>query len=367
MSKEEDRTQPAIEEKEIDIVDLAVKLWGKRRRILRWGLIGAVVGVIVALSIPKEYVATVTLVPESTVGKSSRSLGSLAALAGIGGGDMSGGREAVYPGLYPDVVSSVPFALDLSEVVLPTGIKDEETMALKQILGKHTSRPWWSVIMGFPSRIAAMFDNSADVEPKLSTKASVASDSVVEDINFYQPNSLQLSKSQMGLVGLVNSRVSLADTVANRLTRFVTAYRTNKARHDLVFAKQINQEAQQRYYDAQRAYAKALDRNQGIVLRSASIELERLQNEAALAYNLYNSTSQQVQVAEVKVQESTPVFTVMQPAVVPFKAAKPNVKMIIAGFAFLGIMGALGYTLIVPSLGPVFRDKQRSLQKQEQG
>lgn len=245
--------------------------------------------------------------------------------------------------------------------------------------------------MGFPSRIAAMFDNSADVEPKLSTKASVASDSVVEDINFYQPNSLQLSKSQMGLVGLVNSRVSvavdqktqlinitvtmqdalaaasLADTVANRLTRFVTAYRTNKARHDLVFAKQINQEAQQRYYDAQRAYAKALDRNQGIVLRSASIELERLQNEAALAYNLYNSTSQQVQVAEVKVQESTPVFTVMQPAVVPFKAAKPNVKMIIAGFAFLGIMGALGYTLIVPSLGPVFRDKQRSLQKQEQG
>lgn len=304
---------------------------------------------------------------------------------------MSGGREAVYPGLYPDVVSSVPFALDLSEVVLPTGIKDEETMALRQILGKHTSRPWWSVIMGFPSRIAAMFDNSADVEPKLSTKASVASDSVVEDINFYQPNSLQLSKSQMGLVGLVNSRVSvavdqktqlinitvtmqdalaaasLADTVANRLTRFVTAYRTNKARHDLVFAKQINQEAQQRYYDAQRAYAKALDRNQGIVLRSASIELERLQNEAALAYNLYNSTSQQVQVAEVKVQESTPVFTVMQPAVVPFKAAKPNVKMIIAGFAFLGIMGALGYTLIVPSLGPVFRDKQRSLQKQEQG
>ena len=297
----------------------------------------------------------------------------------------------LFRSLYPDVVSSVPFALDLSEVVLPTGIKDEETMALKQILGKHTSRPWWSVIMGFPSRIAAMFDNSADVEPKLSTKASVASDSVVEDINFYQPNSLQLSKSQMGLVGLVNSRVSvavdqktqlinitvtmqdalaaasLADTVANRLTRFVTAYRTNKARHDLVFAKQINQEAQQRYYDAQRAYAKALDRNQGIVLRSASIELERLQNEAALAYNLYNSTSQQVQVAEVKVQESTPVFTVMQPAVVPFKAAKPNVKMIIAGFAFLGIMGALGYTLIVPSLGPVFRDKQRSLQKQEQG
>ena len=156
---------------------------------------------------------------------------------------------------------------------------------------------------------------------------------------------------------------SLADTVANRLTDFVTAYRTNKARHDLAFAKQINQEAQQRYYDAQQAYAKAVDRNQGIILRSAAIDLERLQNEATLAYNLYNSTSQQVQMAEVKVQESTPVFTVMQPAVVPFKAAKPRVMMIIVAFAFLGAFGALGYTLIVPLLVDTFKSKKAEQSK----
>lgn len=141
-------------------------------------------------------------------------------------------------------------------------------------------------------------------------------------------------------------------------------YRTNKARHDLAFARQINQEAQQRYYEAQQAYAKAVDRNQGIVLRSAAIDLERLQNEATLAYNLYNSTSQQVQMAEVKVQESTPVFTVMQPAVVPFKAAKPNRMMIIIGLAFLGVFGALGYVLIVPPLMKTFKSKKEEINKQ---
>ncbi|MDE5934912.1 MAG: chain-length determining protein, partial [Muribaculaceae bacterium] len=85
--------------------------------------------------------------------------------------------------------------------------------------------------------------------------------------------------------------------------------------------------------------------------------------EATLAYNLYNSTSQQVQMAEVKVQESTPVFTVMQPAVVPFKAAKPRVMMIIVAFAFLGAFGALGYTLIVPPLVDTFKSKKAEQSK----
>lgn len=391
MTKDREIDQPEIQEEEIDLVELAVKLWDKRRFVLKCSLIAVAVGIVIAFSIPKEYVATVTLVPESTGSGGGNSMGALAALAGLGGAaGNTGGRDAVYPGLYPDVVRSVPFALALADVELPTGIKDNEELSLKQILSQHTSRPWWSVITGFPGRIAAMMDGgSPDLPaPAGQQTAAVSVDSLAENVDLIQPNSMRLTKNQNGLVGLVNSCVSvsvdtktqlinisvtmqdalaaasLADTVANRLTDFVTAYRTNKARHDLAFARQINQEAQQRYYEAQQAYAKAVDRNQGIVLRSAAIDLERLQNEATLAYNLYNSTSQQVQMAEVKVQESTPVFTVMQPAVVPFKAAKPNRMMIIIGLAFLGVFGALGYVLIVPPLMKTFKSKKEEINKQ---
>lgn len=387
MVKENEIVQPEVQEEEIDLVELAMKLWDKRRFIVKCGLIGLAVGIVIALSIPKEYEASVTLVPESAGARGGSSMGALAALAGLGGGAVNaGGRDAVYPGLYPDVVSSVPFALDLSEVVLPTGIEDNEQLTLKQILTEHTSRPWWSVIMGLPGRVTGMFEGNAPDLPT-TAKSAISVDSLADNIDLIQPNSMHLTKGQNGLVGLVNSCVgvsvdaktqlitisvtmqdalaaaSLADTVANRLTDFVTAYRTNKARHDLAFAKQINQEAQQRYYDAQQAYAKAVDRNQGIILRSAAIDLERLQNEATLAYNLYNSTSQQVQMAEVKVQESTPVFTVMQPAVVPFKAAKPRVMMIIVAFTFLGVFGALGYALIILPLVDTFKSKKAEQSK----
>lgn len=120
MTKDKEIDQPEIQEEEIDLVELAVKLWDKRRFVLKCGLIAAAIGIVVAFSIPKEYVATVTLVPESTGARGGSSMGALAALAGFGGAaGNTGGRDAVYPGLYPDVVRSVPFALALADVELP--------------------------------------------------------------------------------------------------------------------------------------------------------------------------------------------------------------------------------------------------------
>lgn len=47
-----------------------------------------------------------------------------------------------------------------------------------------------------------------------------------------------------------------------------------------------------------------------------------------LAYQVYTQVSQQLQMARAKVQEITPVYTVVQPATVPLKPAKPNKLMI---------------------------------------
>ena len=58
------RPEQSMPDKEIDLLDLARKLWAGRRRILKWCGIGALVGIIVAFSIPKEYSVTVKLAPE---------------------------------------------------------------------------------------------------------------------------------------------------------------------------------------------------------------------------------------------------------------------------------------------------------------
>ncbi|MDE5793273.1 MAG: hypothetical protein K2I08_00965, partial [Muribaculaceae bacterium] len=43
------------DEQEIDLLELAMKLWNQKKKICLWCFIGAILGVVVAFSIPREY------------------------------------------------------------------------------------------------------------------------------------------------------------------------------------------------------------------------------------------------------------------------------------------------------------------------
>ena len=64
MQEEKDILDNANDEKEIDLLELATKLWEQRKKLIIWSICGAVIGLIVAFSIPKEYDTTVKLAPE---------------------------------------------------------------------------------------------------------------------------------------------------------------------------------------------------------------------------------------------------------------------------------------------------------------
>ncbi|KAA6311969.1 hypothetical protein EZS27_037013, partial [termite gut metagenome] len=68
--------------------------------------------------------------------------------------------------------------------------------------------------------------------------------------------------------------------------------------------------------------------------------------------------AQQLQIAKAKVQEITPVYTVVQPATVPLRPSKPNKIMILIGFIFLGGVGSVGWILFVKDLSKTWKEKQ---------
>ena len=111
----------------------------------------------------------------------------------------------------------------------------------------------------------------------------------------------------------------------------------------------------QSYHEAQQEYAAYMDRNQNVSLRSAQTQQERLRNEMELAFNVYNQTAQQLQVAKAKVQEDTPVYTVVEAASVPLRASKPSKPMILIGFVFLAGVGACAWILFGKDLIDSFR------------
>ena len=346
------------EEQEIDLLELASKLWAKRRTIIKWTLIGAVCGLVIAFSIPKEYTASVKLAPETSNSKTGGAggLGALASLAGISMGTGSS-ADAVYPELYPDVVSSIPFTVGLLNVKLETK-NGEETV--QTILEDHTSAPWWSYIMKAPGAIIggikSIFSSDKDDEKDMAIDPyhlTPKQAGLVESLNKCISANVDTKTSVVTISATLQDAVAsaqLADTVMARLKEYVVDYRTSKARQDLEYAKKINNEARAEYYEAQKLYASAVDRNQGLSKQSASIEIDRLENEKELAFNVYNTAAQQVKMAEAKVQETTPVFAVVQPATVPVRPSKPSKPMILIGFMFLFFVASSAYILFAPSL-----------------
>ena len=68
------------EEQEIDLIELAKKVWAERKLVFKACGYAALIGLVVAFSIPREYSTSVTLAPESTGKTSGGSMGALAAM-----------------------------------------------------------------------------------------------------------------------------------------------------------------------------------------------------------------------------------------------------------------------------------------------
>ena len=376
MKEESEERNPQEEEKEIDLLELAYKLWSQKKLLFVWCLWGALAGLIIAFSIPKEYTTEVKLAPESQSTRMSFS-GGLSALASMAGLSTSsgGGSDAVYPQLYPDIVESVPFATSLFNV--PLTDSEGNTFTLREYLKDDISRPWWSHVMGFPMKAVGFVLSIGRSGDKEET------DTVLVVDNF------KLTPEEMGLVGMIRARVKasvdqktnlisietemqdplvsavLADTVVKRLQDYVTDYRTNKARKDLEYAEMLNREAQQAYYDAQQRLADYIDRNQNLATRSAQVTKDRLENESELAFNVFNETAIQVQNAKSKVQETTPVYTEITPATVPIRPTSPTKGLIIGGCVFLAFIACSAWILFGTPLVAEYKSKVKEYQANE--
>ena len=71
-------------------------------------------------------------------------------------------------------------------------------------------------------------------------------------------------------------------------------------------------------------YAKMSDANSGLVLNRYQLKLSNLEKRMDLKYSALQSLTAQLQSASAKVQERTPVFTVLKGAEMPVKPDKPK-------------------------------------------
>lgn len=306
------------------------QLWQdiKKYRKLYFKVLGAtfVVAAIITLSIPNYYKCTVMLAPELSGGnKGANGLASLANSFGVNLNSGSNGVDAIMPTLYPDLMNSVTFKASLFPVKVQRDGEDS-TMTYYDYLLNHQRMPWWT-----------------SAKKTLFSIFSTQSSTVKEKVNPFR-----LTSEQSGVISMMNQKVvcdvdnmtmvitidvtdqdpliaaTMADSVQVHLQEFITDYRTRKARIDLAYCQKLYKEAKERYEKARKRSAAFNDANQRVFLDRVRSEATDLENEAQLQFRAYSQVAAQLQLAEAKVQEDTPAFTLLQPATVPIKKVGPK-------------------------------------------
>ena len=347
------------EEIEIDLMDLLRKVIGIRKKIYKAAGIGLIIGIIVAISIPKQYTVKVILSPEMGNNKGGGLSGLAASFLGSGV-SMGDGTDALNASLSADIVSSTPFLLELSNMKVP--VSGSEEISLSSYLNEESS-PWWGYVIGFPGMVIggvkSLFTENED-EPISSDKASRGT------IELSKKESQKIESLKRKIAASVDKKTSMttvsvtlqspkvaavvADSVVKKLQEYIIDYRTSKSKEDCLYLEKLFKERQQEYYAAQRKYADYVDAHDNVVLQSVRAEQERLQNDMSLAYQIYSQVANQLQVSRAKVQEEKPVFAVVEPAVVPLKPSGMGLKIYILLFVFLSVSGTLVWVFFGKSL-----------------
>ena len=342
------------EEIEIDLIGILRKIIGIRKTIYKAAGIGLVVGIIVAISIPKQYTVGVTLSPEMGNTKAGGLSGLAASFLGSGMA-INEGTDALNASLSADIVSSTPFLLELSTMKIPA--LEGETMTLNVYLDEESS-PWWSYVIGLPGMViggvkSLFTEEESELVPsdkanlgtiELSKKESKKIESLKKKILASVDKKTSMTTVS---VTLQNPKVAavVADSVVRKLQEYIIDYRTSKAKEDCLYLERLFKERQQEYYDAQKKYADYMDSHDNIILQSVRAEQERLQNDMSLAYQVYSQVANQLQVARAKVQEEKPVFAVVEPAVIPLYPSGTSRKIYVLAFIFLSVCFVISWKL----------------------
>lgn len=334
------------DEKEIDLLELARKLLDNKKVIIKVTFIGVVVGLIIAFSIPKEYTSSVSFTTKSN--KSTGNMGALASLAGINLNHQS--SEDFSPELYPNIINSTSFVQGLLCINVEDKDQNIDT-TLYIYLQNEQKSAWWNFLLKAPGLLFSLFKSEQTKDREGVTSQFFISDEemgVIETLT----NSYNISTDKKTGVTVfeVTSQsptlsAFLADTITSYLQSYIIQERTKKSQTDLENSRKLYDQYKENYDKAQQKLAEFIDRNKNIISESYRSKQRKLELEANLAYDVYNQMAKQVQMNEIKVQDETPVFTIIQPAIKPIYPSGPKKKMILIAFVFFALVVSISWVL----------------------
>lgn len=341
---------------EIDFLKILQVVIIGRRTIIKFTLVSVLLGIVFAFCSEDQYSSSTIIVSQNEKAKVGGNLGGLAAMAGINLGRSN--TESISPSLYSIVGNSISFKRELLKTSLNIeGLK--RTISYKEYYDDYKKTNVLSFIkdytIGLPSKILNLFKKNSEFEKskndesiyrltkkenrlfkQLSKQLFIDYDKKDEyvKISFLMPEPLM--SAQMAK----KSRELLQTTIIN--------YKLEVNQEELKFVEARYLELKEDFEKKQLALASFRDENQGLISSRSQSILQNLEAEYNLSFTLFSEMAKQFETQRIKVKEDTPVFTIIEPVVVPVERSSPKrIKMIFV-FSFFGFFVGVIYISLKP-------------------
>lgn len=350
---EETKTKQSSADDEIDLIALAKTIWESRKLIIKTVIVFIIIGVAIAFLTPKEYTATTTMVPQ--LSSNSNKLGGLSSLAAMAGFSLNTNTTStdLSPYVYPQIVQSVPFQLELMnntfhffDVKQPVTLYEYYTEYYKPgiiaSIKKYT--------FGLPGVIiGAIKGKPKDQTTNVPGDAAIRLTKDQDKIRKMLADNVTLDTNDKdGYVTLQSTfgepqlSAEVGQKAQELLQKYITEFKIEKATAQLEFIRGRYEEKKAEFEKAQSALASFRDRNKNVTSALALTQEERMQSDYQLAFNVYSELAQQLEQAQIKVKEDTPVFSIIKPVVVPIEDNNSGFMTLLI-WTFLGGIVAIGW------------------------
>jgi LPS O-antigen subunit length determinant protein (WzzB/FepE family) len=355
MTEQQTYIHPDMEdEDEIDLLKLAKTFWSGRKTFFICLLVGTVLGLFIAILTPAEYTATTIMVPQSTGKSSSMSgLGGLAALAGI---DISGAAQGadMSPILYPKIVSSTPFKLELMNTPIQFDGLDKKVSLFYYLTEYKKTSVLGSIkkyTIGLPGVIITAIKGKK-TEPLISkdnkgnltvlTKDQYKVSEVLDKLISLEVDAKQGYLTLTVIMPEALAAAQLAQKAQELLQRDITNFKVQKAKADLEFIQERYNEVKAEAEGYQINIAQRTDQYKNLTSTVPQVQTTRVQTKYGIASTVFQELAKQLEQAKIQVKKDTPVFTIVEPVSVPNEKSKPNRLLLVVLWISLGGLCSTG-------------------------
>lgn len=348
MQKNDQNVEMVI--KKSSFIDILLIFARNKALVLKVIILFTVFGILIALISPKKFTSTAKLIPDLDT-DANVGMSRLAAISRSFGFDFGSSIQGITGEIYPDIISSRNVVYDVVTDSIYLNNKNTRIIFVEYIKSKKSFlSKIIDVVLYIPRKVFSTRGTEENSEERFF-KFTLDELTAMETLSKSMLRmNMDLKKGVLEIAITSNHpelSTQLLESFISHLINRIQYLFTEKTTRNYEFLKVRYQQSEKDLNEAEKELADFLDQNIDPNNARLKIEQERLERKVTFKAELYSEIQKELTKAEIDLQKSKPVLTILENPNLPIKPSHPKKLLLIITFLLMGIIFAIFISLFI--------------------